>query len=576
MRCFVVTFALLCICSAVVSAVEPGAHHTFRYLTTSGYPRTLKTMTFSPDGNQLAVVVGGTVDFIDTRLGQVTGQYKASPFMLRYTRDGGRLYMIESSRDVLLDTLVGSQIETRYQIKPGFVGFKLEKESGKLLIKKIFPGGPVSDVPGIGINDELVAVAQGRNGSMRELVGREVQEAIKLLKGPAGTYLQLQILPRGKFGKDSLTTHVIRRAPGEIVGDSVRFLELAPVTAGDTLAWCVVDGRFEFRDTQTGTPIAQLNTIDVSNRGLGVISPDQSKFAFVARTKSGNPRLAVEVFEIATQERLAYMPLPKSSSYDIDFAADNNRVLVATWDSVEVANTAQGRFDSRLTLGWNPLPQPKENKRSYGSVANIVTSVADSIADGSNYGKDGLRSQYNLVSKLAVSSKNIVATADDSGRVKLWDFSGELLRELPQSPADDPKAMEFSADGKWLAYHIEGVLHLVDVADIEPLPKSALEVPSGSKSAKSTPTSSPSIPGLAGPSDSSTVAVTAGAKVEVLSRGHWYPATIVSGGKPGRWHIHYDDSPDDWDEVVAEGRIRVRAAQLAEGQESRAEGGGRK
>ena len=36
----------------------------------------------------------------------------------------------------------------------------------------------------------------------------------------------------------------------------------------------------------------------------------------------------------------------------------------------------------------------------------------------------------------------------------------------------------------------------------------------------------------------------AGGKVEVHSRGQWYPAVITGLESPGRWQIHYDDSPE--------------------------------
>ena len=48
----------------MMTRADERTHHTFRYLTTSGYPREFKTITFSPDSAQLAVSVAGkeTID----------------------------------------------------------------------------------------------------------------------------------------------------------------------------------------------------------------------------------------------------------------------------------------------------------------------------------------------------------------------------------------------------------------------------------------------------------------------------------------------------------------------------------
>ena len=278
-------------------------------------------MTFSPDSSQLAVSAARKVDFIDVNLGRVTGQYKLDAFSMAYTRDGGRIYMISEYRSALLDTLTGAEIKTKYKVTPGYVGIRLEKQSGKLLIRHIFEGGPVAALNTIEVGDELIGIAEGRNGTVRDVTGRDVPEAIDLMKGPAGAYLRLKTLPRGQFGKHNAQTHVVRRQPGTMVGNAMRFSELPSADTDENLAWCIADQRHEFRSAASGSPIAQLVTIDINNIGICAISPDQKKFAVVARQKADPSQNAVEVFDIATQERLAYMWVPKGSYLDIAFAA---------------------------------------------------------------------------------------------------------------------------------------------------------------------------------------------------------------------------------------------------------------
>lgn len=561
MRYFVRFVALVALSSGAVGTVdaEERVHHTFRYLTDAGYPQTFETMTFSPDSSQLAVSVAGRVDFIDPNLGRITGQYKATPFSMAYSKSGERIYMISQYRRTLLDTLTGSPIKTKRVVTPGYLGFRLAKQSGKLEITYLWEGGPVAAIDRIQVGDELVGIGDGRNGNMRDVAGRSVKEALELLAGPAGTYVQLRILPRGKFGKHNVSTHVVRRQPGEYVDNELRFTELAVPETGENLAWCMSNDRHEFSNAMTGLPVAQLRTINIANVGLYAISPDQKKFAVVARRNSDRSKNAVEVFDIATLNRLAFMPVPKDSYSDIAFAGDSNRVLVATWDSIEVADTVEGRFVGRLDLGWKPPPAKPEP--DYGGTGGSVVGAA---ADDIGFGKvNRKRAPRKLVSSLAVSSKNIVATADSFGQVKLWGLnSGQLLEQLPMNPEEEPEAIAFSPNGQWLAYHIDGVLSVVDVSDIKPPAHSQTGIPKNDEPDRPVAPAQPPaevIPGLTiGQAEQTTPAVfEVGAKVEVRSRGQWYPAVIIHDDGEGRWRIHYEDAPKEWDELVTKQRMRL-------------------
>lgn len=48
-----------------------------------------------------------------------------------------------------------------------------------------------------------------------------------------------------------------------------------------------------------------------------------------------------------------------------------------------------------------------------------------------------------------------------------------------------------------------------------------------------------------------------GDSVQVLWKGKWWPASVISIGS-GRWKIHYDGYDDSWDEWVDPGRIKPR------------------
>ena len=268
-----------------VLAADP-VHHTFRYLTTSGYLQTYETMTFSPDSGQLAISVGGKVSFIDVKAGRETGEYNASPFGISYSKSGERIYMIDNNQSLLLDTLTGEKVDFDFEVKPGYLGLSLEKQSGKLQISRISQEGPVAAIDGIAVGDELLGLGEGRGGELLNMTGRDVAEAVGYMKGPAGTYLRLRILPRGQFNEANAKTYIVRRQEGRQRGSEVKFITSPPVKIDENLVWCVSDGRHAFRSAFTAQPVAFLQTTDIENIGLYAISPDQRKFAVVARLRS--------------------------------------------------------------------------------------------------------------------------------------------------------------------------------------------------------------------------------------------------------------------------------------------------
>ena len=170
----------------------------------------------------------------------------------------------------------------------------------------------------------------------------------------------------------------------------------------------------------------------------------------------------MEVYDLATQVRLAIIPLSTSSFIDIAFAADNNRVLVGTWDTVEVCDIAKAEVVSRMTLGYQ-MPKKDDSYRNSGSIGSqVMSQVRAELADGSE-GRVG--SPRQLVALLAASVRDVVAVGDLSGNIGIWDLnSGEHVNSIPAEQDKPVEQLEFSPDGRWLAYYVDGSLHLEDVS----------------------------------------------------------------------------------------------------------------
>ena len=461
-------------------AEDEHVHYSFRYHTSYGSSERMQALTFSPDSQQLAVSVSDHVDLIDVQQGEILNQFRVAPFSIKFTPDGKRLYMIARSEARLLDVQSGSVIPTQYNPITSGPGINLEERNGKLLVKSLVRGSSADASESLQVGDEIVAFSDGQNGEMERITGWSLKSTTEHLQGYAGTFIRMTVMPKGRYGAKNEKTLTLRRNIPTGTGRG----GVAPAPERrelpKALAWCMAGGRnwHEFRDAATGNPVAHLETIDVDNVGMYAISPDQSRFAVVARRKDRQGH-AVEVYDLASQERLAFMPLSTSSYYDITFASDNNRVLVGTWDTIQICDTAKGAVVSHMTLGYQ-MPEKGDSGWTTGGIGlQALQEVRAQVSSG--LPSEG-GSPRQLVSKLAVSAKNSVAVGDGEGNIALWDLaSNRLLTSIPAEQKQAVEHLQFSPDGHWLAYYVGGSLHLEDISTLS-LPKTTPEEqsPSGS------------------------------------------------------------------------------------------------
>jgi len=438
-------------------------HHSFRYHTSYGSHEEMRALAFSPDSRQLAVSVSDHVDLIDLQEGEIVSEYRGNPFSLGYTQDAKRLYMISTRDACLLDVQSGVVAPSRYESVMLSPGINLEERNGKLLIKSLARGSSADSSEALQPGDELLAFSEGQNGKMERITGWSLKSMTEALQGYSGTFFRLTVMPKGRFGAKNEKTLILRRTTEIATGRTKTATPPGLDSLPKALAWCMIGKRnwHEFRDAATGKAVAHLETIDIENVGRYVISPDQTRFAVVARKKEGEGN-AVEVFDLATQERLAFIPLSQSSFHDIAFAADNKRVLVGTWDTIEVCDIDKGEVVSQMTLG-HQLPKKDDSNRKIGSMGHLMmNSVRAGIADGSSIAGYSSR---QLVARIAVSPRNVLAVGDLNGNIGMWDLeSDSLVASIPAEQEEPVRHLQFSPDGRWLAYYVGGTLHLEDVS----------------------------------------------------------------------------------------------------------------
>lgn len=451
--------ALWLFCSSISGAET---HHVSRFFNSSGSPRKLRTMAFSPDGSTLAVsTASNRLSFVRTRDGETVTEFNQTPFSISYSKDGSRLFMISESKRVLLDSRSIEPIEFDYNanVSDGYLGVSFEIRSGKILVKALTDGGPVSAAGKINVGDEVTGVGEGRGGGIKRVLGFSLDKVIELLQGDAGSYVRLEVIPKGQF---KAVVHTIRRQAAERKNGRLVFVPVKSAPRQEPAVWCMSDNQHEFSDSFTGAIISAFKPVDLQDVGQVTVSPDGRLFAIVAkrRDREGD---GIEVFDIQTRERVLYAPFPGASWYQLRFSADASKLLIGTRDTVEILDVKSSKYEDALTLGWNP--SDGDTPRAGGTGGAAKRSVGKTL--GIDLNRSRRRSPRQLLRCLAVSAQNVVATGDPFGAVRVWDMAtGEKLREFVTGYDEHIEAVEFSPKGKWLAFYVKGELHLVDAYDL--------------------------------------------------------------------------------------------------------------
>ncbi|MVM35842.1 tail-specific protease [Spirosoma sp. HMF4905] len=74
------------------------------------------------------------------------------------------------------------------------IGAMLQEDGEYIKITSVLPGGPAFKSNLIKVNDKIAGVAQGDNGTMVNTMNWQVDEVVKLIKGPKGTVVRIQIV----------------------------------------------------------------------------------------------------------------------------------------------------------------------------------------------------------------------------------------------------------------------------------------------------------------------------------------------------------------------------------------------
>jgi carboxyl-terminal processing protease len=75
------------------------------------------------------------------------------------------------------------------------IGASLQSIDDYVTIMEILPGGSAQQTGELKTNDRILAVGQGKDGNMVDVVGWRLDDVVQLIRGPNGSFVRLQIQP---------------------------------------------------------------------------------------------------------------------------------------------------------------------------------------------------------------------------------------------------------------------------------------------------------------------------------------------------------------------------------------------
>jgi len=138
----------------------------------------------------------------------------------RRTMGAFRSYLVEVEHfgpddavDALLDCLLLSFDPHSYYMPPveadaqeislrqelSGIGASLAIQDGYLTVQVVLPNGPAARAGQLKVGDRILAVGEGTEGEMVDVVGARLRDAVERIRGQQGTEVRLQVLPAGRF-----------------------------------------------------------------------------------------------------------------------------------------------------------------------------------------------------------------------------------------------------------------------------------------------------------------------------------------------------------------------------------------
>ncbi len=106
------------------------------------------------------------------------------------------------------DALEDFEIQMRLSLEG--IGATLTTKDDFTVIEQLIPGGAAAVSKKLKAKDKIVAVGQGKDGAFADVVGMDLREVVKLIRGPKGSEVRLQILRKSSKESQRFEVTLIR------------------------------------------------------------------------------------------------------------------------------------------------------------------------------------------------------------------------------------------------------------------------------------------------------------------------------------------------------------------------------
>lgn len=467
-----ITMLLLVASGAACKEVLAGQHYTIRV---EGR-RELFSTAFSPDSQRLAVKNTKSLYLVNVPTGDLIKHQRLNAISVGFTITSHKLFVLMPNRCAHYDADTGERMAEKETRRPwGYVGTALEARNGKLLVNKLVPGSPAAKSGEIGVGDEIVGYANGQFEDIKSLVGASVDSAVGSIRGVRGSSVRIQYIPKGSIDEKVV---LLQRSEHEQRGNDLVYLpfEKTPATAQTVFGWLPQEvelwncnrGRlidlFELQHVKR--PQAAIQVFDEGKQLICIAPyrdpPDSATSQIDAELarRRGKAKSRSRSIGDSIEEELSLATgvrqLPKARYYGAeirDITTGKTRHF-----PVETSDRVFGQFN---ISGCSTIKSNGEAKLVLATARKIRFYDIQSGEKLREFEADP-NSDYITVNSMAASNK-LVAAGNIKGKVRLLTHEGEFVREIENRETGQIESLKFSPDGKWLAYVVSSVLHLVEI-----------------------------------------------------------------------------------------------------------------
>jgi carboxyl-terminal processing protease len=91
------------------------------------------------------------------------------------------------------------------------IGAVLRNENEYTVVQQVVPGGPADKSGQLHSEDRITSIGEGPSGTMTDVVGWRLENVVGLIRGPKGSRVRLQVLPKGTLPGGATATITLTR-----------------------------------------------------------------------------------------------------------------------------------------------------------------------------------------------------------------------------------------------------------------------------------------------------------------------------------------------------------------------------